>query len=136
MPNTQNILTLIRNKLLGVASVTDEVEDRVHTSHFYDLDNASIVYPMIILNPVGGFSSYSKSWAKTELHIYVYSQYNLDQCLRIYQLVYNSLQAEGLSNTNISDKGYLRETARPTNGYNDQTRSYYLRATYQIYTAG
>ena len=136
MPDIQNILTLVRNRLFSNPDITDEVEDRIHTSHFYDLDNSSTIHPMIILDPVGGYSSYAKSWQRAELHIYVYSQYNLDQCLRIYQLVYNELQASGLNNPNVLDKGYLRETERPINGYNDQVRSYYLRATYEIYTAG
>ena len=136
MPNVQNVLAVIRNNLMSESDITDEVEDRIHTSHFFDLDNSSIVHPMIILDPVGGYSSYSKSWQRIELHIYVYSQYNLDQCLRIYEYVYNKLQADPVVNINISDKGYMRETSRPMNGYNDQTKSYYLRSSYTIYTAG
>ena len=59
MPNVQNSISLIKRKLIQNADITDIVEDRIHTTHFYDLDNITIEYPMIIIDHDGGSAGYS-----------------------------------------------------------------------------
>lgn len=136
MPNVQNALSLVKRSLIQNADITDIVADRIHTSHFYDLDNVTIEYPMIVIDHDGGSAGYGKSHQTVDVHIYVYSKYNVDQCLEIYNLIYNTIQAKGIGNSEVSDRGYIRETERPINGYNQKTMSYFVMAKYLIITAG
>ena len=115
---------------------TDIVSDRIYTTHFYDLDNVNIEYPLIIIDFESGMAGYGKSYQRFDIAIYAYSKYNVDQCLQIYSKIYDTLQASRLNNSNIADKGYIREIKRPDNGYNDKVMSYYVIGTFQVLTAG
>jgi hypothetical protein len=136
MPNIQNSISLIKRSLIQNSDITDIVSDRIYSSHFYDLDNSTIEYPMIIVDYDGGRAGYGKSHQIVNIHIYVYSKYNTDQCLEIYETIYETLQGKGLGNPNVNDKGYIRENIRPVNGYNSKTMSYYCMAEYLLITSG
>jgi hypothetical protein len=136
MPDTQNVIAIVKKLLIDNSEITDLVQDRIHTSHFYDLDNVTIQYPMIVLDFDSGRAGYGKSYQIFDLNIYVYSNINSDQCLSIYSKVYDTLQASRLYNSNLEDKGYIREVERPSNGYNDKVMSYFVLGIYRAITAG
>ena len=136
MPNIQKSIALVKQLLIQNADITDVVSDRIHTTHFYDLDNVTIDYPMIIIDHDGGSAGYGRSHQVVNIHIYVYSKYNVDQCLEIYEKIYNTIQGEGLTNVNVNDRGYIREEERPINGFNQKTMSYFVMAKYVLISAG
>lgn len=136
MPNTQNVLALVKKLLIDNSEITDLVSDRIHTTHFYDLDNITVEYPCIILDFRSGKAGYGKSHQVFDLDIYVYSNINNDQAISIYSKIYETLQGVRLYNININDKGYIREVKRPDNGYNPKVMSYYSMGVFEIITAG
>lgn len=136
MPSMQNAIAIVKKLLIDNPQITSIISDRVHTTHFYDLDNVTIKYPMIVLDFDGGRAGYGKSHQIFDLYVYVYSDINVDQCLSIYDIVYETLQASRLYNSNLEDIGYIRETERPKNGYNSKTMSYYSLSKYRVITAG
>ena len=136
MPDTQNVIAIVKKLLIDNSDITDIVQDRIHTSHFYDLDNITIEYPMIILDFQAGRAGYGKSHQIFNLDVYVYSNINSDQCLSIYSKVYETLHASRLYNSNLEDKGYMREITRPENGYNGKVMSYFVMGTFMVATAG
>lgn len=134
--SVQNALSLIRNVLMSDSNITDLVLDRVHNTHFYDFDNGTVEYPLIILDNRAGAANYSMASQSFQLNIYVYSMMSIDECFQIYSNVYSALNATRLHAEHISAAGYLVETGRPINGFNSESKSYFVMAQYQVYTAG
>ena len=136
MPSTRNAIAIIKKLLMDNADITDLVEDRIRTEHFYNMDDASVEYPIIILDPLKGMAGRGKSHQIFDLEVYVYSKYTIDQCFEIYELIYNTLHSSRMVNSNFEDKGTLVEIERPETGFNDKIMSYYCIATYKVMTAG
>ena len=67
-------LLLVRTKLLSIAAITDLVEDRVYTDHFYEFDDSTVKMPLIIIDIQGGKSNYGMGYQSLKFDIYCYSK--------------------------------------------------------------
>ena len=129
-------LLLIRNKILSISSVTDLVEDRVLTDHFYDFDDATIQMPLIVLDLQTGEANPGMGVQRLELDIYCYSKTSSAQSVLVYDKLYENLNAERLYRSELNPKGILYEFKRPDTGYNKEIRAWYALGKYIINTTG
>jgi hypothetical protein len=129
-------LLLVRTKLLSIAAITDLVEDRVYTDHFYEFDDSTVKMPLIIIDIQGGKSNYGMGYQSLKFDIYCYSKTSSSQTVGLYDLVYNNLHATRLENANLSNKGMAYETERPDTDYNTKIRAWFSQGKFTINLAG
>ena len=134
--STQNALLLIRNHLLSVSEITSILKDRVYTEHFYDFENQSVIFPLVILEIIDGEANYGMDSQRLVLHLYTYSKISSGQCRNLHDTIYSNLHAQRLYNENIQVAGTLREAERPISGFNTETRAWFCRSLYIVNTAG
>ena len=134
--NSETLLQLVRQHLLSSTAVLSLVDGRVHTAHFFAFDTQTVEMPCVILELEGGTANYSSASQQAGLFVYAYSRHNASQALKLYQAVYEVLNASELRHSSLSLSGTAVETIRPSSGYNDQTRAFFYRATYTVFTAG
>ena len=130
------LLQLIRLHLLTQSTVTDFVDERIHTTHFMDFDDLTRELPCVIIELAGGDMAYNQQLQSVSLYVYCYSAQNSAQTLQVYQAVKNAIHAIRLHHTSLSIRGFAEETTRPIQGYNDSVRSWYCRSTYLALTVG
>lgn len=135
-----NAIQLVRRKLLLNVSIQSQVSGRVYTSHFLDLDNQTTKMPLIILDNQGGDGNYGMGVQRLTMHVYVYSNLSSSQASDIYNMVYDTLHAERLSDdttsAGITQKGLVFEKERPRSGFNQSIKGWFQRASYTVQTAG
>lgn len=134
--NPAELLQLIRLHLLSQSSVTDLVDERIHTTHFMDFDDLTRELPCVIVELAGGDMAYNQKLQGVSLYVYCYSAQNSAQTLQLYQEVTNALHTERLHHSALSLNGFAQETTRPIQGYNDSVRAWYCRSTYLALTVG
>ena len=127
---------LIRKHLLSVSDITDIVEERVYSQHFYDFDDETIKMPLIIIDYNKGTSNYGMGNQKIEFDIYCYSNSSSTESLSLYDKVYQNLHAAQLISSGISVSGYAYEKNRPTSSYNPNGRAWLVQGNYTINLAG
>lgn len=132
---TTNVLAVIRSLLLGSSAITKLVSNRIRTAHIADADAIPLDYPFVIVAPLTGTSRYNRHVMNTQLEVYVYSKTSVDECLQVYEQLYDVLQAGRLHREGIATKGVIRETERPREGYHDGMVAWYVRATYDVISA-
>ena len=133
----RNVVALIRNHLLGLDTLTAEVEDRIRTTHTQDPDG-QLTYPLLIIDAETGIAGYQGTYQRLTVRIYAYSDESQDQADALYDLAYLATQAVRLWDPSgvIPTAGYMREVERPEPGFNDQTRAWFSRGTWIVNTAG
>lgn len=131
-------LALVRDTLLGNATFA-ALNAQVRIANVNDPDVGTVDYPVVILDVTAGNARYHGSLRDLTLDLYAYSNLGPDEASRVYDVVFAALQATRLvarDRTVIGAAGYAREVDRPEPGYNDQTRSWYMRGTWVVMTAG
>ena len=118
-------LLLVRRHLLSIGSITDVVEERVYSHHFYDFDNQTVTMPLIIVEHSGGTTNYGMKKQKINIKIYCYSKNSSSESISLYDKVYNNLHAQQLLIPSIDVRGYAYENSRPDTGYNNQIRAWF-----------
>ena len=129
-------LLLVRRHLLNKSDVTDIVEERVYSHHFYDFDNQTVEMPMIVIEHTAGTSNYGMKKQKINVKIYCYSKNASSESLSLYDKVYNNLHAEQLLVSGVSVRGYIYEESRPNTGYNPQARAWFSVGNFSLNLAG
>lgn len=129
----ENIKQLVRSKLLDASAVTDLVSGRIYGAHFLDPDDQTPTYPLIILEWIGaGQLQYSKAFQTMIIDIWCYDRTSSSSALHVYGQVQDALHQVRLSTTGIAEKGVIRESVRPIEGFNEQVRAFYARGEYSI----
>jgi len=129
----QTMKQLIRVKLLESSDVTELVEGRIFGAHFQDPDAQTPTYPLVILDWIGaGRLQYSKAFQTLSMDIWCYDRVSAANALNIYGKVQDSLHQQRLSVDGIPQKGVIRESVRPVEGYNEKVRAYYARGEYLL----
>lgn len=133
---TSQVLQTLRALLLADSTLTGKVSRRVRTAHVGDSDVSTLEYPFVICAPLGGLSMSNRHVMSTSFEVYVYSKVSVSEALSAYEDVYRILQSSRLFLSGLGPRGIIRETERPREGYNDRTLSHYVRATYEVLSAG
>jgi len=129
----ETIKQLIRYRLLSQSAVTDLVSGRIYGAHFQDPDAQTPTYPLIIIEWVGaGELQYSRAFQKMRMDIWCYDKTSSAAALNLYGQVQDALQQQRLAVTGITQKGVIRESQRPTEGFNNAVRAYYARGEFQV----
>lgn len=131
-------LALIRDTLLANAAFA-ALDCAVRIANVNDPDVGTAEYPVVIIDVTAGNARYHGSLRDMTIDIYGYSNLGSDEAARVYDVVFAALQATRLvarDRTVIGAAGYAREVDRPEPGYNEQTRSWYMRGTWVVMTAG
>ena len=137
MPNeTSNVLATLRSMLLGDSGVVALLSNRIRTAHIADAEAVPLVYPFAVVAPLGGVSRYNRHVMQTQIEVFVYSKVSVAEALDAYEAVYSALQASRLYRDGIGTRGVIRETERPREGYHDGLVAWYVRATYDVISAG
>ena len=129
-------LLLIRKHLLQISSLTDIVEERIYSHHFYDFDNETTRMPLVIVDYNGGDTNYGMQQQKINIEIYCYSKNSSAESLRLYDIIYNNLHAAQLLNSSITVKGYAYEASRPISNYNNQAKAWLVLGRFSLNLAG
>ena len=132
--SSQDLLIAVRRKLIASSTITALVQDRIHTTHFYDFDNGTIELPAIIIEQVGGEANYGAGNQSSTLYLYAYSKESSAQSGAVYDAVFSALHAERIEGDTI--KGFAQEVSRPISGYNSVSRSYFSRGSFLFLVAG
>ena len=133
---TTEVLQTLRAMLLGDSTITGLVKRRVRTSHVANADESTLVYPLVIVAPIGGTSMSNRSVMSTSIEVFVYSKVSISEALEIYEAIYSVLQSGRLNLTGTTPKGVCYEASRPREGCNNSLISHYVRATYDVLSAG
>ena len=133
---TSQVLQTLRAMLLADPGLTSKVSRRVRTAHVGDSDVSTLVYPFVICAPLGGLSMGNRHVMATSFEVFVYSKVSVSEALSAYEDVYRLLQSSRLALSGLGPRGVIYETARPREGYNDRTLAHYVRATYEVLSAG
>lgn len=134
--SAEQALLLVRTKLLSISSITDLVEDRIYTDHFYEFDDSTVKMPLIIIDLQGGRSNYGMGFNSLSFDIYCYSKSSSSQTINLYDKVYENLHATRLENSNLTNKGTTYERSRPDTDYNSKIRAWFSQGTFTINLAG
>lgn len=127
----ETIKQIIRYQLLAAPAVTALVSGRIYGGHFQDPLDQSPTYPLIILEWIGaGELQYARAFQKMRMDIWCYDRVSSASALHLYGQVQDALQAQLLSVDGITQKGYMREVVRPTEGFNNAVRAYYARGEF------
>ena len=130
------LLQLIRLKLMNDADVRLMVGERVHTAHFMSFDDPTRELPCIVLELASGEMNYSQRMEKVTIYLYSYSAQNSAQSMDLYHKACLALHAERIENSSLTLRGLIEEVARPSAGYNDTVRSYYARGSFLALVVG
>lgn len=137
MPNqTTDVLEAVRAALLAEPSLTKLVSNRIRTAHIADASSVPLTYPLVIIAPLGGVSRYNRHVMNTQVECFVYSKVSVAECLDVYQILYDVLQAGRLFRDGVAARGVIRETERPRESYHDGLVAWYVRSTFDIISAG
>ena len=134
MISVQAVQSAIRKKLIGNSTVTALVSDRIYTTHFYDFDNGTVEFPMVIIELEGGTANYGGGNQSVSFFLYSYSRESSSEAGEIYDALCSALHGEKLEYEGVS--GFIQEVARPVSGYNPQARSYFQRGSWLTLSAG
>ena len=133
----QAIKQLIRLKLIQDSGVTDLVGGRVYGAHFQDPDAQTPTYPFIILEWIGsGSLQYTTAFQKLRMDIWCYDKVSSSNALNLYGKVVDALQQEALAVDGIPQRGYMKEAVRPTEGFNEKVRAYFVRGEFYVLATG
>ena len=100
--SVEDIANGIQTKLIGDSALTDAVDDRIYTEHFYDFDNGTVEMPLVIIELDGGTSNYGRGLQRITCILYSYSKDSSNEAKRIYDLVYTALQSKAVSYTHLT----------------------------------
>ena len=131
--SVEDLANSIQRKLIGASALTDAVDDRVYTEHFYDFDNGTIEMPLVIIEVDGGSSNYGRGLQRVTVILYSYSKNSSNEAKRIYDLIYEAIHGKEIG---VNNKGFGQEISRPNSGYNSDARSYFCRGEFLFLVAG
>lgn len=123
---------------LGGVSLTTKVGGRVIPADLVDADASTIDLPVIVLDLIdGGSAEFHGGIQRLVLHVYAYSKVKGD-AYALYDAFWNILQAERLFDPSgaITLAGMMRETERPTPGYNEVVKASFARGTWVAMLGG
>lgn len=135
--STQDVLFLLRLALLENAGVSALVGPNVRTSHVVAPD-ATLTYPLVVVSELDGFGGYEGGLQSILVEVYAYSDESEAAARSLYDAVYSALHATRLydPSATIAARGSARETGRPSPGWNEEVRAWYLRGVWTVVVAG
>jgi len=141
--SVSDVKQLVRNVLIRESSITSLVGDRIRTAHIVDPDRTPTSPFLVIERPRLGRSGYEGGFQRIPLDVYVYSTESQAEADKIYDVVYQFLQAKRLVDTTtsggvrvITAAGYIRQVGSPSDGWNEQIRAWFTIGRWISMTAG
>tara|TARA_R110000824_G_scaffold42863_1_gene125601 strand:- start:108 stop:521 length:414 start_codon:yes stop_codon:yes gene_type:complete len=129
--STRTTKRLIRTFLLGQASVTSLVDDRIFGSHLQDSDAETTEFPLVVFALLSGHAAWDTAVQAQSVEIYAFSKRSADEASKIYDAVFGAIQHERLSVEGISVKALISEVQRPVDGYNSNVRAWFSRGRWK-----
>lgn len=129
--SSEDLIKVVRHKLLSESAITDIVGGRVYGAHFQDPDARTVVYPMVVMEMRGG-GSLTATYQATTLYLYAYSRDSQGKAFILYDAVYQALQQQRVARDGVSFAGYCMEANRPDSGWNEAARAYYARGLWTV----
>lgn len=125
---------LLIHQLLSSDTIQGLVGDRIRTQHAMDADVEGVVYPCIILEALIGFGRYQAGFQTITYDIYCYSHISTDEAELVYDALFSRLHAARLVDKSgvIASTGGARELERPDDGWNEKTKSWWVRGKWLV----
>jgi len=130
--DTQELIALLRHKLMTDAAISEIVGGRVLGAHPRTPDDRSTVYPLIILELEGGGASPTSGFQTATLFLYTYHRGSLGEAMRLYDLCHAALHHQTLRRDGVSSAGYALEQQRPESGWNEQARAHWCEGLWVV----
>lgn len=130
--DTGKLKLTIRQHLLGQAEIQARVADRIYAHHATDEDLSTLVYPLIVVEINSGTTAYNRVWQFTNIDVYVWSKASAGEAAEIFDLIYDALQAQCVSNDTLGTAFLAEEVDRPIEGFSSSTRSWFIRGTFTM----
>ena len=114
------------------SAVAGHVGSRVHGAHIQTPDAGNAEMPLIIIEFLSGSVVAASGFQIVNCDVWAYSRKNQGEALEIYDAAHAALHQQLLRRDGVEAAGYAMEIARPEEGFNEKTKAYFARGSYQL----